>query len=192
MARSEDGQEAFPNPTILVGLGKMEISQDQDATLRVIGIGSTLAVAAYDPVRRAGGLLHAMLPHHNMMMHAPTKFVDAGIRALKEGLLAIGLVEARLIWRFTGGAQVLGAERADILSTIARQNIASATEAATRLGIDLTACDVGGHKGRTASLCLFDGRFHIYDSEGHHQDFDVPASALGALETAETPQEAPR
>src|SRR5271157_4823162 len=76
MARSEDGQEALTNPVILVGLGKMEITQDPDCTLRVFGIGSTLAVAAYDPVRRAGGVLHAMLPHHNMMTHSPTKFVD--------------------------------------------------------------------------------------------------------------------
>jgi chemotaxis protein CheD len=177
MARSEDGQDTLPTHLILVGLGKMEVSEDPEATLRAFGIGSTVAVSAYDPVRMAGGMLHAMLPHNNMVTQAPTKFVDTGIRALKEALLAMGLVEERLIWRFTGGGQVLGTARADILSNIARENIASATDTAARCGMAIFACEVGGHKGRTASLRMADGRLQVCDSEGHCMDFEAPAPA---------------
>ncbi len=189
MARSEDGQETLPTHLILVGLGKMEVSEDPEATLRAFGIGLTVAVSAYDPVRMAGGMLHAMLPHNNMVTQAPTKFVDTGIRALKESLLAMGLAEDRLIWRFTGGGQVLGTARADILSNIARENIASATDTAARCGMAIFPCEVGGHKGRAASLRMADGRLQVCDSEGHCLDFDAPAPARAVYLSDEVAQD---
>ena len=47
---------------LVVGVGDMIVSNNAASTLSTYALGSCVAIAAYDPVVKAGGLLHIMLP----------------------------------------------------------------------------------------------------------------------------------
>jgi len=47
---------------VVVGVGDMGVSNNPQITLSTYALGSCVAVVAYDPVAKAGGLLHLMLP----------------------------------------------------------------------------------------------------------------------------------
>ena len=47
---------------IVVGVSDMKVSKDPESVLVTHSLGSCIGVAVYDPIVRAGGLLHFMLP----------------------------------------------------------------------------------------------------------------------------------
>ena len=47
---------------VVVGVGDLAVSNNPSAVLTTYSLGSCIGVTIYDPVTRAGGLLHAMLP----------------------------------------------------------------------------------------------------------------------------------
>lgn len=47
---------------MIVGIADLAVSNNPSVTLATYSLGSCLGVTIYDPVIRAGGLLHIMLP----------------------------------------------------------------------------------------------------------------------------------
>ena len=47
---------------VVVGVGDMAVSNQSSVTLSTYALGSCIGIAVYDPVAKAGGLLHIMLP----------------------------------------------------------------------------------------------------------------------------------
>ena len=47
---------------VIIGVGDMAVSNNPQVTLSTYALGSCVGVVAYDPVARAGGILHLMLP----------------------------------------------------------------------------------------------------------------------------------
>ncbi len=78
-------------------------------------LGSCIAVALYDPVAKAGGLLHYMLPESAIdaakAAANPFMFADTGIPRLIEVLRAAGGEPKRMVVRLAGGAPGLGQRR---------------------------------------------------------------------------------
>ena len=48
--------------TIMVGLGEVKISEDPESVLACVGLGSCVAISAFDPVAKVGGMAHVVLP----------------------------------------------------------------------------------------------------------------------------------
>ncbi|HEY1107226.1 MAG TPA: chemotaxis protein CheD, partial [Opitutaceae bacterium] len=75
---------------VVIGVGDLSVSNNQSITLSTYALGSCVAVVAYDPVVRAGGLLHAMLPQSKLSPDKaraqPAMFVDTGMAALLRAL----------------------------------------------------------------------------------------------------------
>ena len=53
---------APPKKTLVIGVADMAASNDPGAELVTYSLGSCLGISVYDPVKRAGGILHVMLP----------------------------------------------------------------------------------------------------------------------------------
>jgi len=141
----EDGSSGRPR-CVRVGVGDLAVVAD-DATLTTSGLGSCIAVAMAD--RRAGvrGLLHAMLPSAARSRPAaprPGKYVDTGIDALVDGLVAAGAVSTRLDAQLVGGAELL-----DLTAAVGPQNIDRARQRLNAASIPIVASDVGADVGRT-------------------------------------------
>src|SRR5512141_1777316 len=73
---------------VLVGLGKSHVTSDPDQVLGARSLGSTAALAVYDPGSKTGGMLHWMLPDSSIDPRRtgvrPDLFADTGIPRLLE------------------------------------------------------------------------------------------------------------
>ena len=151
---------------INVGLAELAISDQPQTVLVAFGLGSCVAVAAYDPQRRVGAMLHAMLPQHRNADRNRTKFADTGIVEMLERLTAMGVRREGLIWRIAGGAQMLTAPGLSDRFNIGAQNAAVARDVLARMNARLVGQDVGGYEGRTVRLYIADGSATVRNVSG--------------------------
>jgi chemotaxis protein CheD len=155
---------------ITVGLGEIAVSDQPEAVLVAFGLGSCVGIAAYDPIRKAGGLLHAMLPQHRNGDRNLTKYVDTGIPELLNRLLALGAKREKLIWRYVGGAQMLTAPGLSDRFNIGAQNVLMTNDVMARYLLRVTGHDTGGHQGRTVRLFIADGRLLVRGVNGPERE----------------------
>src|SRR5215510_8731045 len=96
---------------VVVGIAEMAVSNSQNVTLTTYSLGSCLGIAIYDPVVRAGGLLHIMLPDSTIdttkAAKQPAMFVDTGVPALFRAAYQLKAEKHRVIISVAGGAQIM-------------------------------------------------------------------------------------
>ena len=154
-----------PRATKVVGISDCAISADPDATLITYALGSCVAVALYDPVRKAGGLLHIILPESQLnpekAAQNPWMFADTGIPKMLERITQVGADRRRLIVRLAGGAQLLDPNGT---FNIGKRNIMAVKKMLWKAGLLLTGEAVGGEISRTVRLPLDSGSFFIREA----------------------------
>jgi len=146
-------------PSLMVaGIGEMVLSSSSDAHLVAYGLGSCIALAAWDPKSKVGGLAHFMLPSGPPNNNSPVKFIDTGLDTYLRALEAEGAVLERSLLKAAGAAAMLtiGGGLA-----IGKRNADSMQAALAERGLSLTASALGGTAGRTVQLEVADGRFLI-------------------------------
>jgi chemotaxis protein CheD len=96
---------------VIVGIGELRVSNNPSTTLSTYGLGSCVGIAAYDPLLRAGGLIHIMLPSsavdRKKAQEQPAIFADTGLPHLYDALLALPVAPSRLRFLIAGGASML-------------------------------------------------------------------------------------
>lgn len=108
-------------------------------------LGSCVAVCLFDPVARAGGVNHFLLPHH-VERERSARFGNVAIPELVRAVVRAGASPERLCAKLFGGASVLGdTSRARRLGD---ENAALAMHLLDELGIRVLDRDVGGTRGR--------------------------------------------
>ena len=146
-------------PTLLVAsIGEMVFSSSPDSSLVAYGLGSCVALAAWDPSTHVGGLAHFMLPSGPSNGSGPVKFIDGGLDNFLKALEARGAAPNRIILKAAGAASMLaiggglaiGTRNADMMQTGLAER-----------GLRLTAGALGGTAGRTVQLEVGDGRFIV-------------------------------
>ena len=89
----------------------MGVSNNPQITLSTYALGSCVAVVAYDPGTKAGGLLHLMLPDSTISpgkaQSQPAMFADTGLPLLFRSLAGLRADFATTRIFLTGGANVL-------------------------------------------------------------------------------------
>ena len=81
-----------------VGLGEIRVSRDPSAVLVSFGLGSCVAVCAYDLAARVGGMMHVVLPYcsnRDSAQKFPGKYADIGMPLLIRELENHGAVRVR-------------------------------------------------------------------------------------------------
>ena len=147
------------SPSLLVaGIGEMVLSTSSDAHLVAYGLGSCIALAAWDPRAKVGGLAHFMLPSGPASDGSPVKFIDPGLDTFFSALEAQGAVANRCILKAAGAAAMLTVGGG---LAIGKRNAETMQAALTEKGLTLTAAALGGSTGRTVQLDVADGRFLI-------------------------------
>jgi chemotaxis protein CheD len=144
------------------GIGELVISQDPSATLIAYGLGSCVALTAWDPRLRIGGLAHFMLPSGSPDQagkRAPAKFIAGGLETFLAELRAHGLAASRAQLKAAGGASMLmlGGDSLEI----GRRNADALVAALQAAGLRLAASDLGGRVGRTVQLDVGSGRVTV-------------------------------
>jgi chemotaxis protein CheD len=148
----------------VVSIGAIVTSDDPDDVLVVFGLGSCVAICLYDPVKRVGTVLHALLPtapnNKNSPQSNPAKFVDQGVPLLIDALGNPEVRRSRLHTYLCGGAQMLTIPGDDSLNIGAR-NVIAAEAALQAAGLKLRAQATGGNNGRTVKLHISSGQVTV-------------------------------
>ena len=147
---------------LTVDIADMQVSADPDAVLVTHGLGSCIALMLHDPVRRAVGMIHYMLPQAST---APAKaklkpfmFADTGIPLLFHAMYDLGCEKRNLVVKVAGGAAVLTSTD---LFEIGKRNHLMLRKLLWKAGVPIEAEDVGGTTWRTAHLFNATGRITI-------------------------------
>jgi chemotaxis protein CheD len=109
-------------------------------------LGSCVGVCLHDPVVKAGGLNHYLLPRARAG-DGSTRFGDVSIRKLLREVERLGGDRSRLVAKIVGGACVLDVW-GEKTRTLGRANVEAAQETLHEFGIRVVAEDTGGVRGR--------------------------------------------
>jgi two-component system chemotaxis response regulator CheB len=118
-------------------------------------LGSCVAVALFDPVKRISGLNHYLLPKPGSSSGAENfRYASFSTPAMFEAMMGAGAARERLQAKVYGGARVL--DQLNLGESIGRQNIDCALEFLKEKNISVVASEVGGQSGRKIILNTFD------------------------------------
>ncbi|HIQ04175.1 MAG TPA: chemotaxis protein CheD [Anaerolineae bacterium] len=151
---------------VAVEPGKLVVSGEPDDILVAFGLGSCVAVAAYDPVTKVAGLLHAVLPRQRDGSNNHSRFVDKGILLMVEQMERSGASRIRLRCWIVGGARMMLTSNGGNVFNIGQENVQTALQVLRREQLRLVASEVGGKVGRTIKLHVNDGRVTVRQAGG--------------------------
>lgn len=147
---------------IIVGVSDMKTSNDPEATLITYSLGSCIGIAVYDPVAKAGGLLHYMLPESSLDKEKakknPYMFADSGIPHLFKSTYQLGAKKQRMKVAVVGGAQILDQKG---FFNIGKRNHMAVRKIFWKNKVMTNFEDVGGNVNRTIRLELATGEMYL-------------------------------
>jgi len=158
---------AFPGfeRKLVVGVGGLAVSNNQNVVLTTYSLGSCLGITIYDPVSRAGGLLHAMLPDSSINLvrasDQPGTFVDTGVSALFRAAYQLKADKHRMQICVAGGAQFM--DKSGFFN-IGIRNYECFSELLKQHRLVTRAEQVGGLVSRSIHLILGTGEVRIKTS----------------------------
>jgi chemotaxis protein CheD len=134
-----------------ISTGEVKVGQGE-IILNASALGSCIAVVAFDPIGRRGGMAHVMLPGKARQDGDPKpfRFVENGIEALIESLQQQGSFLQHTRICIAGAANVL--RRPD--DTICAGNINSVRKKLLTSGLSICSESVGGFVRRRVRLYL--------------------------------------
>lgn len=147
---------------VVVGVGEMSVSNNPSITLSTYALGSCVAVVVYDPVVKAGGLLHMMLPDSKISpekaVAQPAMFADTGLPLLFRAVTGLKGDPSRLRLFVAGGASVLCTN--DTFK-IGERNVRATADFLSRHGYSVRQSAVGGTINRTVHLNVGTGEINL-------------------------------
>ena len=147
---------------IIVGVSDMKTSNDSATSLITYSLGSCIGVSIYDPVVKAGGILHYMLPEssldENKAKKNPYMFADTGIPRLFKATYELGAKKQRMKIVIAGGAQVLDQKG---FFNIGKRNHMALRKLFFKNNVIIHHEEVGGNCNRTVRLDIGTGETFI-------------------------------
>jgi len=134
-----------------------------EACIMTLGLGSCVACVIDDPVARAGGLAHILLPSHTLARDRSNraKFPETAVPLLVEELTAIGAVRERMRGRLVGGASMFANLASPGVAMMGERNVMATRDALKAAHIPLIAEDTGAGYGRSVYFYLPDCRLEV-------------------------------
>jgi chemotaxis protein CheD len=151
----------------VVGMGEMLVTASPNAVLTCIGLGSCVAVCAYDSRERIGGMAHIVLPqNHGLPGNNPAKFADTAVPLLLDEMIKKGGIKSRLIIKIAGGAQMTLAPGLRDTFKTGEKNLAQVLLMLQRENVAIAATDTGGTVGRTVKMYVGTGQVTVKTAYG--------------------------
>ncbi len=145
----------------VVFVGDMKVGTHEDL-LVTHALGSCLGLMVHDPVRKVGGLLHAMLPLSSInpakARANPFMFVDTGVPLLFKTIYGMGGQKQRLVVKAAGCGRPLGN---DEMFKIGERNYTVLKKLLWKNNVLLESQEVGGTASRTVHFDVSTGRVSI-------------------------------
>ncbi|MEE8421239.1 MAG: chemotaxis protein CheD [Dehalococcoidia bacterium] len=157
MIRLTNEQEVF------LSLGEWHVTDDPEAVLVCLGLGSCVAISLYDPSAKVAAMAHMVLPDSTAGRASPgsAKFVDQAMPMLIEELREAGANKNRLVAMITGGACMLTSTFKDGPEQVGPRNVVATKKALAEAGITIKEEETGGSHGRTVRFYVGTGEVQI-------------------------------
>jgi chemotaxis protein CheD len=147
---------------VVIGVGDMAVSNNSIVTLSTYALGSCVGVIVYDPISKAGGILHLMLPDSTISpdkaAKQPAMFADTGLPLLFKALAGVRAERSRMRIFVAGGASVLNG--ADPFK-IGERNSGAVDRFLKANGFSIAGRDLGGNVNRTVHLEVGSGKVNL-------------------------------
>ena len=163
-------QSVSERTDVVLGLGQMSVTKDPDVVLVCLGLGSCVAVCAYDPIAKVAGMAHVVLPATINGAAQQPKFADAAIPMLIKQMQELGALKIRLAIKIVGGAQMVGANGTIGVMNIGDRNVEAVTNIIAKNNLEIRAADTGGTHGRTARFFVDSGAVLVSQAGGESHE----------------------
>ncbi len=144
-----------------VGIGDIYVSTGNDE-IKTYALGSCVALVVWDKKLLAGGMIHIALPEGQInpdkAKDKPGYFADTGLPVLFSELKKVGANRNSCWVKLVGGASILDENNT---FDIGRRNALAVKKFLWKIGLALTAEDIGGNASRTVSLVVPTGEIII-------------------------------
>ncbi len=155
---------------LTIDIADMKVSREPGDVLVTYALGSCIALMVYDPVLKAGGMIHYMLPQGSTAPEKakvrPYMFADTGIPLLFHAMYDLGCNKQNLVVKVAGGAALMTTTD---LFEIGKRNHLILRKMLWKAGVAIKAEDVGGTTFRTAKLFNATGRVTIKNETSEHE-----------------------
>lgn len=131
----------------------MAVSNNTQVILSTYALGSCIGVIAFDPLVKAAGILHLMLPESSISpdkaARQPAMFADTGLPAFFKALTGLRADRSRLRLFVAGGASVIAGSDP---FRIGERNARTTLDYLARQGYTVRRTEIGGAVNRTVHL----------------------------------------
>lgn len=147
---------------VVIGIADLAVTNNQNVTLTTYSLGSCLGITIYDPVVKAGGMLHLMLPDSSIdptkVTTQPAMFVDTGVPALFRAAYQLKADKYRLVINVAGGAQILDSAG---FFNIGKRNYEGLSALLAKHELKIHAKEIGGLVNRTMYMDIATGEVRL-------------------------------
>ena len=149
----------------IVGVADMKVSKNPAESIITYSLGSCIGLVLYDPVVKAGGILHYMLPESSIDKEKasarPYMFADSGIPRLFKTLYSLGGVKQRMNVYVAGGAEILDQKG---FFNIGKRNYMALKKMFFKNNVIINKQNVGGNINRTVRIEIATGDIYVKTS----------------------------
>lgn len=153
MVAAPPTNSALFSQRLIVGVCDFAVSNNPQAVISTYALGSCVAVVAYEPQLKVGGIIHFMLPQSSIAPERaarhPSMFADTGLPHFFRALAGLKAATNNLRILVTGGASVLAGHDP---FRIGERNIAAALDLLAKQSCTAEHQDTGGNLNRTVHL----------------------------------------
>jgi chemotaxis protein CheD len=146
----------------IVGIGEMAISNNIEDTIKTFALASCVAVVAYSPVKKIGGMVHLALPKSPRGQEGVVKccyYVLTGMPYFIGKLCRnYGCVKEELIISLYGGADSV--KNTDVFN-IGRKNLEAVKNVLKEMNMKFDDRETGKKVSRTIELAIGTGKVNI-------------------------------
>ncbi|MCL4135665.1 UNVERIFIED_CONTAM: hypothetical protein GTU68_051317, partial [Idotea baltica] len=143
---------------LFCGISQLVKSENPTDEIIATNLGSCLGIAIYDPKRKVGGIVHALLPtgkkDPEKAKEKPFMYVDSGVSNFIQQLVKEGSNTKHLIITVAGGANINDHNN---VFEIGKRNFTILRKILWKNNLPIKAQDVGGSSSRTLKLSIKDG-----------------------------------
>lgn len=136
--------------TVSVGIADLKTVRAPDI-LVTFALGSCVGICLFDPVVKAAGLSHILLPSSAQIpgSNTPMKFADTAIPMLVKEMERLGARPSQLKAKIAGGAQMFASMSNASIANVGERNVQAVKQTLARMRIPIVVEDVGSNYGRT-------------------------------------------
>ena len=147
---------------IIVGLGEIGISDNENAIIKTFALGSCVAMTVFHPQKRVAGMIHIVLPSPLSSSDAkerPGYFAETGLPLLFESITKkYGCSKHQLVIQLFGGAD---SKNENDIFRVGKKNIIAIETILKEMGLTVKNTDLGGNESRTVEMAVSTGTVKV-------------------------------